>query len=36
MPEYRGERRSWCAWCDRIVVSAADGWRVEWSMGGYS
>jgi hypothetical protein len=34
--EHRGEARSWCAWCERIIVSAADEWRVEWSMGGYS
>jgi len=33
--ELKGERRSWCAWCERVIPSLEDGWDKEWEMGGY-
>jgi len=34
--EHRKEVRSWCAWCDRIILSSHDQWYPEWCVGGYA
>jgi hypothetical protein len=32
--EVKGEVRSWCAWCERVIPSKEDGWGDEWDLGG--
>jgi hypothetical protein len=32
--EVKGEVRSWCAWCERVIPSKEDGWDGEWDMSG--
>lgn len=32
--EVKGEARSWCAWCERVIPSVEDGWDSEWELDG--
>jgi hypothetical protein len=32
--EIKGEARSWCAWCNRVIPSKDDGWDHSWDAGG--
>jgi hypothetical protein len=32
--EMKGEVRSWCGWCQRVIPSKEDGWDNEWNLGG--
>jgi hypothetical protein len=32
--ELKGEARSWCGWCERVIPSKEDGWDKQWELGG--